>query len=286
MENETFQAVQISGAESLQAITRSEIDSQIATAKQFPRDVQASIARITQLATLDEETAQECFYALKKDGQLIEGPSIRLAEIVATSWGNIRAASHIVGNDGKFITAQGVCIDLETNVGISCETKRRITTRDGRTYGDDMQMVTGNAAGAIALRNAILKVVPKAALNKAMKQVKAIAVGKGNDLVETRQKILATFAKYSVTEPMILSFLNIASVEDITQDMVVTLRGVNNAIKEGQTTAAEQFIKPYQAKQATSQSGKVPSKVAAAMQKQNDFAEEIGDDDLSFLDTK
>lgn len=265
----TLEVTTINGAESLEALNRSEIDSQIATAKRYPRNVGESIERILQLATLDEETAQECFYALKKDNQLIEGPSIRLAEIVATSWGNIRAASHIIANDGKFITAQGVCIDLETNVGISCEIKRRITTRDGRQFSDDMQMVTGNAAGAIALRNAILKVVPKAALNKAMKQVKALAVGKGNDIEETKQKLFATFAKYGVSSPMILSYLNIETADQITPEMIVTLRGVNNAIKEGQTTASEQFIKPFEAKNKPVAAGGVASKVAAAMEKQD-----------------
>lgn len=163
--------IEVKQAEMLQAINRSEVDMQIATAKQYPRDLPTVLNKIETYATMDTETAEDCFYALRRQGadggtQLIEGLSVRMAEIIASAWGNLRVQTRIIGNDGRFITAQGVCHDLETNVAVSKEVKRRITNKYGKTFSDDMQVVTGNAAASIAFRNAVLAVVPKAVTKK------------------------------------------------------------------------------------------------------------------------
>ena len=105
----------------------------IATSKRYPRP---EIARIRQrmltYATVDEETAESCIYTLKrwdaeaKQQKLIQGPSIRLAEILAVCWQNMRAGSRTIDNDGRKVTAQGVCFDMENNVQMYAEVSRRI----------------------------------------------------------------------------------------------------------------------------------------------------------------
>lgn len=179
MEQETIIVQQ---SDMLQAINKSEVDMQIATAKAYPRDIQTCLNRIKTIATLDTETAEDCFYALRRQGTLIEGVSVRLAEIIAGSWGNLRVQTRIIGNDGKTITALGICHDLETNLAVSVEVKRRITDKHGKTYSEDMQVTTGNAASAIAFRNAVLKVVPKAVTRRVINEVKDVAVGRSMDL--------------------------------------------------------------------------------------------------------
>ena len=144
------EVIEVSQADMLAAINKSEIDTQIATAKQYPRNLARVLNNIETLATMDEDTAASCFYILRRQGKVIEGPSVRMAEIIASSWGNLRLQARIVGNDGKVITAQGVCHDLESNYATSVEVKRRITNKYGKTFSDDMQVVTGNAACAIA----------------------------------------------------------------------------------------------------------------------------------------
>ena len=159
--------IEIKQADMIQAINRAEIDIQVSTAKQFPRDISATLNKIATYATMDKETAEDCFYVLRRKGSngqdsVIEGLSVRMAEIIAGCWGNIRVQTRIIGNDGKMITAQAICHDLETNFAVSKEVKRRITDRNGRTFSEDMQVVTGNAAASIAFRNAVLAVIPKA----------------------------------------------------------------------------------------------------------------------------
>mgnify|MGYP007045096683 CR=1 FL=1 len=163
MENEI---IQVSGGEMLEAINRSEIDGQIATAHKFPRDIAQCKQNMVALAAMDDDVAYNCFYHLErkgKDGQvsIIEGPSVRFTEIISACWKNLRIAGRIIANDGKTITAQGICHDLESNVAYSVEVKRSILTSKGYTFSQDMQVVVGNAAVAIAQRNAICKVVPQ-----------------------------------------------------------------------------------------------------------------------------
>jgi hypothetical protein len=99
----------------LELIQRAEIDMQIATAKRYPRDLSKVKKRMLDFATLDEETAESCFYTLPRDGKTIQGPSVRLAEIAVACYQNIRVASRVIANDGRVITAQAACLDLENN---------------------------------------------------------------------------------------------------------------------------------------------------------------------------
>jgi phosphoribosylformylglycinamidine (FGAM) synthase PurS component len=235
----------INSNDALQALNRSEIDIQISTAKQYPRDLDKVLSNIRKMATLDEETAEDCFYALKRgygnDQQLIEGLSVRLAEIFVASWGNIRVATRIIGNDGKTITAQGACHDLETNVAVNVEVKRRITDKQGRTYSEDMQVVTGNAASAIAFRNAVFKVIPKAVTKKVINEIKQMAIGKANDLEKKRAAAIAWFKGQGVEIDDILKYLEVDCIESIDAEKFMTLRATANAVKEGTTTIAETF---------------------------------------------
>ena len=241
--------IEIKQADIIQAVNRAELDIQVATAKQYPRDINNTLNKIATYATMDKETAEDCFYVLRRKGSngqdsVIEGLSVRMAEIIAGCWGNIRVQTRIVGNDGKMITAQAICHDLETNFAVSKEVKRRITDRNGRTFSEDMQVVTGNAAASIAFRNAVLAVIPKAVTKKVINEVKQVALGQAIDLETARTNCLQNFAKAGVTEDMLLQYLGINSVAEIDKEAIFELRATWNAIKEGTTTVQESFIAP------------------------------------------
>ncbi len=247
--------INISQSTMLEALNRSEVDMQIATAKAYPRDVQAALNKIETLAKMDKETAEDCFYVLRRNGSngsqnVIEGLSVRMAEIIAGCWGNLRVQARIIGNDGKTITAQAVCHDLESNFAVSVEVKRRITGKNGQTFSEDMQVVTGNAACAIAFRNAVLKVVPKAITKNIISRVKEVALGQAIDLETSRQNIIQYFAKLGVNEQQLFGYLGINKIDEIDTEMVFELRATANAIKEGTTTVQETFVKPAEDKAA------------------------------------
>ena len=241
--------IKVEQADMLQAINRAEIDVQISTAKQYPRDINAVLNKIATYATMDKETAEDCFYVLRREDKqgnvnVIEGLSVRMAEIIAGAWGNLRVQARIIGNDGRQITAQAICHDLETNFAVSKEVKRSILTKKGYTFSEDMQVVTGNAACSIALRNAVLTVIPKAVTKRIINEVKQVALGQSIDLEQSRQNVIQYFAKLGVKQEALFLYLGVKSIQEIDKQKIFELRATANAIKEGTTTVEECFVKP------------------------------------------
>lgn len=229
----------------LSEMTKAEIDIQISTAKKYPRNLKKFRQDAMSMATADAETAASCFYKLKRgkgeDAKIIEGPSVRLAEIVANAWGNMRYGARIIDEGEKAVTAQGVAHDLEKNVGSTIEVSRRITTKDGRRFGDDMVQVTKNAACSIALRNAIFKTVPFTYAKQVYEQAKKVAVGGAKTILERRQSMLEAFSKISVAKDQVLTYLEKSSIEEIGLSEIELMIGVFTAIKDGDTTIEQTF---------------------------------------------
>jgi len=226
-------------------ITRAETDIQIETAKKYPRSIKKFRQDAMSMATSDVETAASCFYKLKRghgeDAKIIEGPSVRLAEIIANAWGNMRYGARIVNEGEREVTAQGVAHDLEKNVASTIEVARRITTKEGRRFGDDMVQVTKNAACSIALRNAIFKAVPFTYAKQIYEQCKKVAVGGAKTLKERCQQMLDAFAKISVSKAQVLAYLEKTSIEEIGLAEIELMIGVFTAIKDGDTTIDQAF---------------------------------------------
>lgn len=229
------------GASALSAVDRASIDMQIATAKQYPRVVSTALKEALSLATLDEDTAGSMFYSLPRSGKTIEGPSARLAEVMAYSWGNLRVDADIVAEDKTTVTAMGTCFDLEKNVAVRVRVKRRITDKHGKRFNEDMIGVTSNAAVSIALRNCVFKVVPRAFVDRIYAAAREASIGKGGTLTQKRQNAIATFGKMGVKPEEIFAVLNVKDMDDIGVEELVTLRGLLNAIKEGDTSVEETF---------------------------------------------
>jgi hypothetical protein len=229
------------GPDALTLITKAEIDTQIATAKAFPRSIKMFLDKAMSIATVTEDVAASCAYALPRGGKALEGPSVRLAEIVCSAYGNIRSGARVIANDGKTITAQGICHDLETNNCVTVEVKRRITGKDGKTFNEDMQVVTGNAACAIAFRNAVFKVIPSALISEIYDKAKDVARGTEETLIVRRDKAVKYFKDLGVTEKQICEVLELKKIEDIDLDKLTTLRGMATLIKNGESTVKDLF---------------------------------------------
>lgn len=240
---------------SLFLITKAEIDTQIATAKAFPRSIKEFMDKAESIATVNEEVAASCNYALPRGGKTIEGPSVRFAEIIVSAYGNIRCGARVIDNDGKTITAQGICHDLETNNCMTVEVKKSILQNEfingqktGRkiTMNDDMQVVVGNAACAIAFRNAVYKVIPAALVEGIYEKTKEVAKGKAETMVKRRDKALDYAHSLNVSNEQICAVLGVKKVEDIDLDKLATFRGILTAIKNGESTVDEVFKKETQ----------------------------------------
>lgn len=229
--------------EPLEAQTRGEIDIQVTTARRYPRSIVGAKQKAAEMACLDEETASACIYSLPRAGKPITGPSARFAEIVQTAWGNMRAEARIVSENGKFVTARGIAWDLETNSARAMETRRRITDRTGKTYTDDMIATTSNAACSIAMRNAVLQVVPRAHWWPVYQAARRAAVGDETTLEQRRSEMVAYFKKMGVSEQQVFDAVGVKGLDDITLDYLADLKGIATMIREGDSNIETMFPK-------------------------------------------
>lgn len=224
-------------------LNKGEIDMQIATAHKYPRSIKSFRNEALAMVTLNENIAQECIYSLPRDGKNIEGPSARFAEVIVSAWGNSRAGARVVSDQGDFVTAQAVFHDLEKNVAITYEVQRRIVDRQGRRFKPDMIGVTANAACSIALRNAILKGVPKAFWADLYESARSTAIGDMQTLANRRARALTVLQKMGVQPAQVFLYLGIAGEEDLTLEHLGTLFGITTAIRDGDTTPEQAFAK-------------------------------------------
>jgi len=230
-----------SGMAIITAQMRGEVDIQIATAKRFPRSLVTFKKTAMEMATLDEETAESCLYALPRGGKTIDGPSARLAEVIASAYGHMRIEGRVISVDDKYVTARGMAWDIQNNVATAVEVKRRITDKNGKRFNDDMIGVASNAAVSIGARNAVLKAIPKAYWQPIYLACRQIVAGDSQTLSARRDAMLAYFLKLSVTNDRVFTALAVKGVEDITLDHLVTLKGVASAIKNGEVTVEGAF---------------------------------------------
>lgn len=234
-----------------------ESDIQVRTAKMYPRDVRKCLEEAEHMATLSEEIAASCFYSLPRKSKNqqgvmevknLQGASVRLAEIIASAWGNVYAATRIADNDGLSITAEAYCWDLEKNVRIGTQVKRSITTKEGRRFSQDMQTVTENAASSIALRNAIFKVIPRSYVEDLYKKCQEKALGNGNAASKfegKRQAVFDRFKALGISEEKIFNFFGKTSIKEFDMEDVKNLIGMGTAINDGHLKLEEAFQLEY-----------------------------------------
>lgn len=248
MTEPTLDVAVVDDRETLDAITRAEVDSAITTAKRHPRDLATFRDNIMTLATWDEETAQSCIYSIRRRGGTLAGPSVRLAELLVSQYGNVRAGARITGEsvDGRYITAMGVCHDLENNVYVAMEVRRRITDRTGARMSDDMVGVTANAAASVAFRNAVFRAVPRTLWEPAYRAARECALGDMESLVERRERVVHRLGELNpqITPTRILHAVARNSIDDLTREDLEHLIGLGTAIKDGVQTVEEAFPPP------------------------------------------
>jgi hypothetical protein len=238
--------VEVIESTALAAIQRAEIDSTVATAKQFPRQMLKALDRVREMATLNEAIAEECHYSLPrtdKSGRRvnIQGPSIRFAEILASQWGNLRIASRVIEIGARQVVAQGICLDLEANVAYDVEVRKSILTKEGKRYSEDVIVTNANACAAVAQRNSVLKAVPRP-LWYPIYEATLRRIGSDKmPLAERWQRAVAWFGSRGVDEKKLRAAIGITKPADLTQQHIQQLVGWRNAIEQDGAAVDEIF---------------------------------------------
>jgi len=233
----------------LEAITRSEIAMQLDAAHRYPRSVSKFLLEAKRQATQSVAIAEMCFYSLPRRGddgeqKMIQGPSIRLAEICATNWGNLHVGARIVDETERSVIAQGVCWDLESNYRTTVEISRPVLNRFGRRYQEHMIETVRAAAISFAYRNALSRVIPRAYVQALLEACKATAVGDAETFGARRDDVLARLAKMGVPQERVFQRIEIKGLADLTAEHLATLIGLGTAIRQNEITIDEAFPTP------------------------------------------
>ena len=248
MDLENYEVAQVAQGDAqsviqMDAIEKANVDVQVATAKQFPRNITRAMQNSIVMATIDPETAQTMRYALPRGGKPITGPSVHLAKLIVSNWGNIRAEAKVVQITDSQVVSRGTCWDLENNVATAIEVRRNIKGKNGQRFSDDMITVVGNAANSIAYRNAVFSVIPKAVTDKVYKAAQQCITGDLSDeakLLQKRTNCLKFFNdEYGITEEEVIKLCGKQTVNQIKADEIALMLGIYQSLKDGDTTVEE-----------------------------------------------
>jgi hypothetical protein len=149
------------------------ISVEVVTAKKFPRNPVLAARTVVEMIKSSDTFFEKVQYAIprratEKDhrgnevvvNKIIQGPTVYLAKAIASEWTNLRCDSYIDQVGDSHVSCVGVCWDLEKNLGYKVCVVKSITTKQGFRYSNDMITLTQMSGMAVALRNAILSVVP------------------------------------------------------------------------------------------------------------------------------
>lgn len=226
----------------LAAVVRSEVDSGLSWAVNHPRSVDTFKKELADFVLQDVATAEKMYYSLRRGGKAITGPSVRMAELAAELYGNLKAGARLLSTQGEYAIAEGVAHDLERNTLISRTVARRLTNKEGVRYNDDMIVMTANAAGSLALRNAIVSVIGKRYLDPMVDRARKFVADSGaGSMQERRATLLDWWGKHGVSEARVLATLGRKGRDDITSEDIADARGFARAIGDNEATLDEVF---------------------------------------------
>lgn len=189
--------------------------------------------------------AESAMYAYKRGGVLVEGPSIRLAEVLARSWGNITYGLRELSRNGGESEVEAFAWDLETNTRVTRQfVVRHIRDKKGGgvalTEERDIYELAANM-GQRRVRACLLELIPADIVEAAVtKCKKTIADGGGVPLEDRVRSMVVSFGTLGVTKDMIEAWLQ-HSVSAIVPAQLVKLSQIYQSIKTGVATREEFF---------------------------------------------
>ena len=229
-----------------------EVKGQIFMAKQFPRDIFQSEHRILDNCKRPS-LAGQAVYSYPRGGAKVEGPSIRLAEVLAQNWGNLSyGIKELEQREGESV-AMAFCWDLETNVRQekvftvkhSRKAKGKVKKLDDPR--DIYELVANN--GARRVRACILGVIPGDIVDKAVEECNRTLAGQNSKPLKERvnEAVKAFKEKYRVTQEQIESYFGY-NVSAFTERDVLDLVKIFNSLKDGMSKPEDWFNKEPQNK--------------------------------------
>src|SRR5690625_3468335 len=230
-----------------------EVKGQIFMARQFPRNVFQSEQRILD-ACKRPSLAGTAIYSYPRGGTRVEGPSIRLAEVLAQNWGNLAFGIKELEQRAGESIAMAYAWDLETNVReekvftVPHSRKARGQIKKLDDPRDIYELVANN--GARRLRSCILGIIPGDIVEKAVEECnKTLTGGNKKPLKDRTSDALTAFKEqYRVTQEQIEERFGY-NVDAFTERDLLDLVKIFNSLKDGMSKVDDWFTKEVKTKQ-------------------------------------
>lgn len=220
------------------------IQAMIFMAKKDPRDENASLQSIMN-ACKRRLFAEKAIYSYTKGGTEVEGPSIRMAEELARSWGNIEFGVAELSNKPGESEMLAYCWDLEKNIRSAVSfTVKHIRAARGSTYAvtdpREIYELTANFA-ARRMRKCIMAVIPADVQELAIEACnKTLESGGGEPLIDRVRKMLLKFSEYGVTQEQIEQRAGRA-ISGFNEKTLVEFAKIFNSLKDGMSSVENWF---------------------------------------------
>lgn len=221
-----------------------EAYAQVEKAERCPRDETAAYAKIMQ-ACQRMSMAEKAFYSFPRGKQTVEGVTIRFAEELARCWGNIDYGIKELSQDNGKSEMQAYAWDMETNT----RSVQNFTNPHQREVNKTMQTLTSQRdiyenntnMATRRKRSMILAILPSWLVEDAIAECKRTLAGQNDKpIIDRVNAMVVKFAKLGVTQQQLETRLN-RKLDTMTPDDLVEYVGIYNAIKNGESKAAEWF---------------------------------------------
>lgn len=250
------------GTEAIVSRQAQEVQAAMVVAKRFPRDENAAYGRIMQ-ACKRRLLAENAEYEFPRGGTKVNGPSIRLAEVLAQNWGNIDYG--LMELEQKFgeSTVMAYAWDLETNTRrqITFTVKHERGTKKGIQKLDDPRDIYEMVAnqGARRMRACVLGVIPGDVVDAAVEECrKTLVSGEKKPLKDRIRDMIVTFGDdHQVTQEMLEKYIG-CKADAFSENDFIRLKSVYRALRDGMAKREDYFEAP---KPAESNFGKTKAEV-------------------------
>lgn len=258
-----------------------EVQGQVVMAKKFPRDPVKATDRILSECRRPS-LAEQAQYSFPRGGQMVEGPSIRLAETIARNWGNISFGTVEVDRTGNESSMLAYAWDLETNVMARQEFKVRHirdTKQGGKALSDerDVYELTANQ-GSRRVRACILRIIPGDVVDSAVAECSSTLKDNIGDVKDKVPKMLEGMAALGVSRLQIEKRLR-HRIDTLNGPEYLSLRKIYQSIKDGMATV-EDYFEPEEKKAeekptATDVAKKAAEKIKGKEEKKEGSKEQV-----------
>lgn len=221
-----------------------EAQGKLVIAKRFPRDQARAYVNIIE-ACRRPGLAEEACYSFPRGGQVVSGPAIRLAEMLAANWGNVDYGIRELSRKEGVSEMEAYCWDLETNTMSSQKfTVRHLRDKQGGAVAlkdeRDIYELTANM-GARRLRARILAILPADLVQAAVDQCsKTLASGGDAPMADRIRSMLVAFKALGVPSALIEKRLG-HPLDNLTGEELADLRKIHNSLRDNVSKLSDWF---------------------------------------------